>query len=128
MPCSSNGIARVPASGIGSRCATGHCHTEWGWKAPAAGLSQQAGEAEDSRTAETCGEVGAVLATTGRVGTSRRRGSGKQDETPYERNQCLTSRNGSTGSSLEDLGRVQRTPPEGGDFEAGLSMPVGRPR
>lgn len=62
---------------------------------------------------ETRGEVGAALTTMERVGTSRRRGSGKQDETPYERNQCLTSRKCSTGSNLEDLGRVQRTPPVG---------------
>ncbi len=73
-------------------------------------------------------EVGAALTTKGRVGTSRRRGSGKQDETPYERNQRLTPRKCSTGSNLEDVGRVQRTPPSGGDFEAGISMPVGRPR
>lgn len=39
--------------------------------------------------------------------------SGKQDETPYERNQCLTSRKCSTGSNLEDMGRVRRTPPVG---------------
>ncbi len=76
-----------------------------GWKTPAAGLSQQAGEAEGSRSVEMHGEVGAALTTTGRAGTSRRRGSGKQDETPYERNQCLTSRNGSAGSNLEDMGR-----------------------
>lgn len=79
---------------------------------------------------ETHGEVGAALTTTERVGTSRRRGSGKQDETPYERNQCLTSRKCSTGSNLEDLGRVQRTPSvlSVGDSEAGLSMLVRRPR
>jgi hypothetical protein len=72
--------------------------------------------------------VGAALTTTGRAGTSRRRGSGKQDETPYERNQCLKPRKGSTGSNLEDMGRVQRTPSPGGDSGAGLLMPVGRPR
>ena len=73
-------------------------------------------------------EVRAALTTTGRVGTSRRRGSGKQDETPYERNQCLTPRKSSTGSNLEDMGRVQRTPLPGGDSEAEFRVSVGRPR
>jgi hypothetical protein len=40
----------------------------------------------------------AALTTTGRAGTARRCGSGKRDETPYERNQCLKPRNSSTGS------------------------------
>jgi hypothetical protein len=71
--------------------------------------------------------VGAALTTTGRAGTSRRRGSGKQDETPYERNQCRKPRNFSTGSNLEDMGRVQRTPSPGGDSEADLLMSAGRP-
>lgn len=78
---------------------------------------------------ETHGEVRAALTTTERVGTSRRRGSGKQDETPYERNQCLTSRKCSTGSNLEDLAvaaHAVRLPD--GDFEAGLSMLARRPR
>jgi len=52
------------------------------------------------------GEAGAALTTTGRAGTVRRRGSGKQDETPYERNQCLKPRNPRTGSNLTDTGRV----------------------
>lgn len=59
---------------------------------------------------ESHGEVGAALTKTGHVGTSRRCGSGEQDETPYERNQCLMPRNCSTGSNLEDMGRLQRTP------------------
>jgi len=50
------------------------------------------------------GRVGAALTTTGHTGTARRCGSGKQDETPYERNQCLTPRNSSTSSNLADLG------------------------
>jgi hypothetical protein len=56
------------------------------------------------------GEVGAALTTTGRIGTARRCGSGKRDEKPYERNQCLKPRKSSTGSNLADMGRVQRTP------------------
>ena len=63
------------------------------------------GEAEGSLTVEMRGRVGAALTTTGHTGTARRCGSGKQDETPYERNQCLTPRNSSTGSNLADLGR-----------------------
>jgi transposase len=47
-------------------------------------------EAEGSLTVETHGRVGAALTTTGRAGTARRCGSGEQDETPYERNQCVT--------------------------------------
>ncbi len=60
---------------------------------------------------ETHGRVGAALTTTGRAGTARRHGSGKQDETPYERNQCPKPRNTSTGSNLADMGRVQCVPP-----------------
>jgi len=55
-------------------------------------------------TVEMHGRVGAALTTTGHTGTARRCGSGKQDETPYERNQCLTPRNSSTSSNLADLG------------------------
>jgi hypothetical protein len=47
---------------------------------PACGLSQQAAEAEGSLTLEARGRVGAALTTTGRAGTARRSGSGKQDE------------------------------------------------
>ena len=53
--------------------------TNRGWKNSASGLSQQAGEAEGSLTVGTRGRVGAALTTTGRAGTARRRGSGKQD-------------------------------------------------
>jgi hypothetical protein len=48
-------------------------------KGPTADLSQQTGEAEGSLTLETQGKVGAALTTTGRTGTARRLGSGKQD-------------------------------------------------
>lgn len=78
---------------------------------------------------ETHGEAGAALTTTGRAGTARRRGSGKQDETPYERNQCLTPRNLSTGSNLADLGRdAVHAAVVGGDFEADFQASVRRPR
>ena len=86
-------------------------------KGPASGLSQQAGEAEGSPNAETRGRVEASLTTTGRAGTARRCGSGKRDGTPYERNQCLTPRNPSTGSNLADLGRDAAHAADGGDFK-----------
>ncbi len=50
-----------------------------GRQEPAASLSQQVGEAGGSLTPETQGRVGAAPTTTGRVGTARRRGSGKRD-------------------------------------------------
>ena len=55
---------------------------------PTCGLSQQATEAGGSLNLETQGRVGAAPTTTGRAGTVRRPGSGKQDEKVYEcRNQ-----------------------------------------
>jgi hypothetical protein len=77
------------------------------------------------------GGWGAVLTTTGRVGTARRRGSGKRDEKVYERNQCLRLRKRRADSNLVDLGRyVVRTRREhgAGDSEAGMFRPAGRPR
>jgi hypothetical protein len=56
-------------------------------KGPTVGLSQQAGEAEGSPPREAPGRVGAALTTTGRVGTARRPGLGKQDGKVYARNQ-----------------------------------------
>ena len=80
--------------------------TERRCKGSAADLSQQAGEAEDSPILETQGRVGAVLTTTGRAGTARRPGSGKQGEKAYERNQRVRLRNKRcAGSNLVDLGR-----------------------
>jgi hypothetical protein len=69
-------------------CATRFRLTEWRCKDSTAGLSQQAGEAGGSLTLEAQGRVGAAPTTTGRVGTARRPGSGKQDEQVYARNQC----------------------------------------
>jgi hypothetical protein len=46
-------------------------------------------EAEGSLTLESQGRVGAALTTTGRIGTTRRSGSGKRDEKVYVRNQRL---------------------------------------
>ena len=43
------------------------------------GLSQQASEAEGSLILGVQERVGAALTTPGRVGTTRRSGSGKQD-------------------------------------------------
>jgi hypothetical protein len=55
-----------------------------GRKDPSFGLSQQPDEAEGSLILESQGRVGAALTTTGRVGTARRPGSGKQDGKVYE--------------------------------------------
>src|ERR671935_2431696 len=77
-----------------------------GMKGPATGLSQQSGEAEGSLTVEAHGRVGAALTTTGRVGTARRPGSGKQGQQVDARNQCVTPRKASAGSQLADVGRA----------------------
>jgi hypothetical protein len=51
--------------------------------------------------------VGAAPTTTGRVGTARRPGSGKQDGKVYEcRNQWSNPRKARTGSNLADMGRI----------------------
>lgn len=65
----------------------------------------------------------------GRAGTARRCGFGKRDEKLYVRNQCLKPRNCPAGSNLADLGRdAVHATGCGGDFEAGVFRPVGRPR
>src|SRR5215207_7195291 len=50
-----------------------------GERTPPPSLSQQDGEAEGSRFLEAQEGAGAALTTTGRAGTTRRRGPGKQD-------------------------------------------------
>jgi hypothetical protein len=51
--------------------------------------------------------VGAALTTTGRVGTTRRLGSGKQGGKVYEsRNQWSNPLKARTGSNLVDMGRI----------------------
>ena len=69
------------------------------------GCRSSLAEAGDSLIRGTPGRVGAVLTTTGRVGTARRRGSGKRDEKVYERNQRVKSRKRRADSNLVDLGR-----------------------
>jgi hypothetical protein len=72
----------------------------------------------------------AVLTTTGRPGTARRGGSGKQDEKVYERNQRVKLRKRRADSNLADLGRSAvrvRREHAAGDSEAGMNRPVGRP-
>jgi len=49
-----------------------------GLQEPTSGLSQQAGEAGGSLTLEAQGRAGAAPTTTGRAGTARRPGPGKQ--------------------------------------------------
>ena len=51
--------------------------------------------------------MGAALTTTGRVGTTRRLGSGKQGGKVYEsRNQWSNPLKSRTGSNLVDMGRA----------------------
>jgi hypothetical protein len=95
------------------------------------GCRSSLAEAEDSLIRETPGRVGAVLTTTGRVGTARRRGSGKRDEKVYERNQRVKSRKRRADSNLVDLGRCAvrvRYEHVTGDSGAGMDRPVRRPR
>jgi len=55
----------------------------------------------------TPGRVGAAPTTTGRIGTARRSGSGKQDGKVYVRNQCSkASQERTTSSNLADMGWV----------------------
>jgi hypothetical protein len=68
-------------------CATRREAIGQGCKGPAAGLSQQAGEAGGSPTLGVQGRVGAAPTTPGRVGTARRPGPGKQDGKVDVRNQ-----------------------------------------
>jgi len=95
------------------------------------GCRSSLAEAEDSLIRETPGGWGAVLTTTGRVGTARRRGSGKRDEKVYERNQRVKSRKRRADSNLVDLGRCAvrvRCEHGAGDSGAGMFRPVRRPR
>ena len=94
-------------------------------------LSQQGREVEGSLSRETPGRVGAVLTTSGRSGTTRRDGFGKQDEKVYERNQRVKLRKRRAGSNLVDMGRSAahtRRDRVAGDSEAGMDRPVGRSR
>jgi len=77
-------------------------------KGPTLGLSQQVVEAEGSLTREAPGRAGAALTTPGRLGTTRRVGSGKQDGTVYEcRNQRWNPlKRKCAGSNLVDVGRT----------------------
>jgi hypothetical protein len=103
--------------------------TERRGKGSAADLSQQAGEAEDSPILETQGRVGAVLTTTGRAGTARRPGSGKQGEKAYERNQRVRLRKRCAGSNLVDMGRsAVHDRLLTVDSDAGTDGPARRPR
>jgi hypothetical protein len=88
------------------------------------GCRSSLAEAEDSLIRETPGRWGAVLTTRGRVGTARRRGSGKRDEKVYERNQRVKSCKRRADSNLVDLGRCvvgARCEHGAGDSAAGFS-------
>ena len=87
-------------------CATRFRLTEWRCKDSTAGLSQQAGEAGGSLAWEAPGRVGAAPTTTGRSGTARRAGSGKQGRTVQRAvNQWWNPRKRRAGSNLVDGGR-----------------------
>ena len=63
-------------------------------------------EAGGSLSLGTQGKAGAALTTTGRAGTARRPGSGKQGGKAYEcRNQWSNPLKSRTGSNLVDMGR-----------------------
>jgi hypothetical protein len=77
-----------------------------GERTPPPSLSQQDGEAEGSRFLEAQEGAGAALTTTGRAGTTRRLGPGKQDGKVQRRvNQRSNPRKRITGSNLVDVGR-----------------------
>jgi hypothetical protein len=77
-----------------------------GERTPPPSLSQQDGEAEGSRFLEAQEGAGAALTTTGRAGTTRRLGPGKQDGKVQRRvNQWWNPRKRITGSNLVDAGR-----------------------
>src|SRR5258708_35152590 len=108
--------------------ATRRQSAELGWKALAAGLSQQPGEAEDSLIRESPVRAGAVLTTTGRPGTARRGGSGKRDEKGDERNQRVKLRKRRADSNLAGLGRDAVHAPRGrgaGGSRARMERPAG---
>ena len=112
-------------------CATRREAIGQGCKGPAASLSQQAGEAGGSLTLGVQGRVGAAPTTTGRVGTARRPGPGKQDgkvyvlqepmvEPPQESNRLEIWRIGAGQQRTLDQqrGRATRTPVEVAGQEA----------
>ena len=78
---------------------------------------------------ETQGRVGAAPTTTGRAGTARRPGSGKQDgKVQGELNQWWNPRKRHSGPNLADLGRAathaRRREPTTGDSVVGV-IPAG---
>jgi hypothetical protein len=87
-------------------------------KGPTLGLSQQPVEAGSSPASEARGWAGAALTTTGRSGTARQAGSGKQDGKVYEcRNQWWNPLNHLAGSNLVDWAGQQCTPTSVGDSD-----------
>src|SRR5258708_36239515 len=104
-PSCTVGLVRILTTGLMiCSCATRRQSAELGWKALAAGLSQQPGEAEDSLIRESPVRARAVLTTTGRPGTARRGGAGQRDEKGHERNQRVELRKRRADSNLAELG------------------------
>jgi hypothetical protein len=113
------------------RAPRGATVTEWGERTHRRVVAAARWKLRTARSGGRRGGREAVLTTTGRVGTARRRGSGKQDEKVHERNQCVRPRKRRADSNLADLGRsvVHTRRKHGtGDSEAGMYRPVGRPR
>jgi hypothetical protein len=96
-----------------------------GMKRPTCGLSQQAAEAGGSLTLGTQGRVGAAPTTTGRAGTARRPGPGKQGRKVYERNQRQSSLRDSSAPTWWIWADQQCTPALAGDSGAGKRLRQG---
>jgi hypothetical protein len=97
-------------------------------RAPPLACRSRLVEAEGSLTVEMHARVGAALTTTGRVGTTRRPGSGKRDEKVYERNQCQSTVVLPLARTWWMWAGLQRTLSLGSDSILGISGSRRRPR
>jgi hypothetical protein len=86
------------------------------------GLSQQAVEAGGSLILDAQGRVGAAPTTTGRAGTARRPGPGKQGGTVYERNQRQSPSSDSPAPTWRIWAEQQCTPASAGDSRTGRRL------
>ena len=97
-------------------------------KGPTSGRSQPPTEAGGSLTLEAQGRVGAASTTTGRVGTARRPGSGKQDGKVYELQKPAVEppQGREPARNLVDLGRsaVHVRRPGDGRLDVGGKRPA----
>lgn len=100
-------------------------HNRVGMKGPTSDLSQQVAEAGGSLTLGAQEKVGAAPTTTGRTGTARRLGPGKQGGKVYERNQCQSSLSDSTAPTWWIWADQQCTPAPPGDSGPGKCLRQG---